>query len=128
MTRSEIMSRIRSKNTKPELEVRRRLRAAGFRGYRLHWGEFHIDVAFVGKKVAIFVDSCWWHQCPKHFRMPKSNLDFWVPKFAYGARRNRHATRTLRRRGWKVYRIWGHDIPKFDPAKVLGRDLGIRGG
>lgn len=126
LTRSQIMSRIRSKNTKPELLVRKRLRKLGFVGYRLHHGEFKIDVAFVGKKIAIFMDSCFWHGCPEHFRMPKTNVEFWKNKIDRNERRDREADQVLEKEGWKVVRIWEHqlkDLNELDNilSKVIGK-------
>jgi len=116
LTRSQIMSRIRGKDTKGELEIRKRLRKAGLPGYRLQWTkEWRIDVAFPGKKIAIFYDSCFWHQCPEHFRMPKSNVDFWREKFKKGSKRKWRIDRELREAGWTVVRVWGHDLESWSP-------------
>jgi len=77
--RSEIMSSIKSKNTKPEILIRKALWKKGYR-YRLHYGVEKIDIAFPSRKVAIFVDGCFWHMCPIHGNVPKSNKSYWVPK------------------------------------------------
>lgn len=73
-TRSRIMSAIRSKHTKPELALRKELRKHGI-NYRLHYGKEKIDIAIPSKKVAIFVDGCFWHGCPKHGHKPKSRIE-----------------------------------------------------
>ncbi len=110
MTRSEIMSRIRGKNTKPELLVRRKFRELGFVGYRLHYGPYRIDVAFVGKRIAVFMDSCFWHGCAEHFRMPKTNTDFWSAKIERNKERDKEVDCALKEQGWKVVRIWEHQL------------------
>ncbi len=107
LTRSEIMSRIKSKNTKPEMRLRRALRAAGLTGYRLHWGPYHADVAFVGHKVAVFVDGAFWHW--KSGKLPKTNTEFWRRKFTRSVERAGEANRALRRGGWTASRSWDTD-------------------
>lgn len=99
----------RSKNTKPELLVRARLRAAGLTGYRLQWKrEFgRPDVAFPGRRVAIFVHGCFWHRCPYcHPSRPRSNVDFWEAKFARNRERDERHTAELLERGWTVIVVW----------------------
>jgi DNA mismatch endonuclease (patch repair protein) len=118
LTRSQIMSRIRSKNTKPELELQRKFLDLGLDGFELHWGKFHIDIAWPDKKVAVFYDSCFWHQCPVHGKIPKTNLDFWIPKFTHGKKRELEVTEKLKEAGWTVVRIWGHDLKEFDPLSI----------
>lgn len=108
------MSRIRGKDTGPELFVRKRLRALGHVGYRLHWGTGKIDVAFVGRKIAIFVDSCFWHGCPEHFKMPKTNTGFWKTKIERNRERDREVNGALEKAGWKVVRIWEHQLIELD--------------
>ncbi len=114
------MSRIRGKNTKPELLVRRRLRALGFTGYRLHHGVCRIDIAFVRWKTAIFIDGCFWHGCPKHFRMPKTNVGFWKSKIERNRKRDEEADKILTEKGWKVVRIWEHQLGEGLDRLLLG--------
>ncbi len=104
------MSRIRGKNTKPELLVRRKFRELGFVGYRLHYGLCRIDVAFVGRRIAVFVDGCFWHGCPEHFRMPKTNTGFWRDKIERNRKRAGEVDRLLAGDGWRVVRIWEHQL------------------
>jgi DNA mismatch endonuclease (patch repair protein) len=118
--RSEIMSRIRGKNTKPEVALRRALRASGHKP-RLHYGEISIDIAFPKGRVAVFVDGCFWHKCPKHFRMPKSNRSFWRRKIDGNARRDRRENRALKKAGWRVVRVWEHDLRKALLPKAVKR-------
>ena len=117
--RSEIMSLIRGKNTVPERIIRKALRAEGY-AYRLQYGSHKIDVAFPKEKVAVFVDGCFWHKCPIHFRMPKSNVAFWKKKIYGNAKRDKKEIGVLRRKGWCVIRVWEHELRRH-PWKVLNR-------
>lgn len=99
----------RSKNTKPELLVRTYLRAAGLTGYRLQWKrEFgRPDVAFPGRRVAIFVHGCFWHRCPYcHPSRPRANSAFWDAKFRRNRERDERHTHALLERGWTVIVVW----------------------
>lgn len=113
LTRSEIMSRIRSKNTGPERRFRRLLRLLGAPSHLEHHGEFKIDFAWPGLRVAVFVDGCLWHGCPAHYREPKTNAAFWRSKVERNAARDRLATLTLATEGWRVVRLWEHDVKKM---------------
>lgn len=70
------------------------------------------DFIIRDKRIAIFVDSCFWHGCPKHHRMPKSNVHYWLAKIARNKQRDSEQTRELRRVGWAVVRIWEHELIK----------------
>jgi DNA mismatch endonuclease (patch repair protein) len=107
--RSELMSAIRSKNTKPEVALRKTLFAKGCR-YRIHYGALKIDIAFPKKKVAIFVDGCFWHGCPLHSHLPKSNKEYWVPKLTKNKIRDIETTKQLENEGWLVLRFWEHEL------------------
>lgn len=89
-------------NTKPELLVRQRLRAAGLTGYRLEWKvPGKPDIAFPGRKIAIFVNGCFWHRCPKcNPSQPKRNVEFWEAKFRRNVERDRAAINALTQMGW----------------------------
>lgn len=103
----------RGKNTKPELELRRLLREAGYPGYRLHWKKApgHPDIAYPGRKVAIFVNGCYWHRCPHCSPpMPKSNQEFWEAKFALNRERDARKTQELEASGWNVLTLWECEI------------------
>lgn len=108
-TRSKIMQAIKGKHTKPELLLRKELSKLGYR-YRLHHGKEKIDIAFPSKKIAIFVDGCFWHCCPKHGRNPTSNKTYWLPKLKRNMERDKSTIKLLRKQGWKVIRIWEHDL------------------
>jgi DNA mismatch endonuclease (patch repair protein) len=114
------MQAIRSTNTKPEVKLRKALFAAGLR-YRLHYGKEKIDIAFPGKKVAIFVDGCFWHMCPKHGHLPKSNKAYWHPKLKCNIQRAKEKNKRLKKEGWKVLHIWAHEFNQLD--KVLSKVL-----
>lgn len=98
----------KGKNTKPELLVRERLREAGLTGYRLHWKVAgKPDIAWPGKKVAIFVQGCFWHRCPKcNPSMPRSNVEYWVVKFDRNKERDEQNLHVLQEDGWTVHTIW----------------------
>ena len=101
--RSKIMSRIRSKHTSPEIKLRKILRSNGYK-YRLHYGNPTIDIAIPSKKVAIFVDGCFWHFCPTHGHMPKSNRVFWKRKLKRNVARDKKTDKVLKGKGWKILR------------------------
>lgn len=107
--RSERMGRIRSKNTQPELILRKILREIGFAGYRLHRVDLpgKPDIAFISKKKAIFVHGCFWHQhgCGK-YKMPKSRNNYWLPKLIKNIERDKENIEKLRTAGWSVLTVW----------------------
>jgi len=108
--RSHIMSRIRSKNTKIEMLIRKELWKRGFR-YRLHYPlPGKPDIVFPSRYVAIFCDGCFWHGCPKCFRPPQSNKNYWRPKIANNRKRAKRQTTELEDAGWIVLRFWEHEI------------------
>jgi DNA mismatch endonuclease, patch repair protein len=92
----------------------------GIKGWRRHTTVFgKPDFAFLKHKVAIFVDGCFWHCCPKHSNMPANNREFWLKKLTSNQTRDRLVVRTLRSRGWRVLRIWEHELRH--PRRVLKR-------
>ena|ERR1035437_5571763 len=112
--RSRIMSRIRGKDTEPELRVRRFLHAAGLR-YRLHVGSLpgKPDIVFPSRGVCVFVHGCFWHGCRKcedGRRRPKSNQAYWGPKIRRNRERDRKNSRALVGQGWQVYEVWACEI------------------
>ena len=107
--RSEIMARVRSKNMRPELFVRKLIFALGYR-YRLHARDLPgcPDIVFRPRRKIIFVHGCFWHRhanCALA-RMPKSRLDFWTPKLEGNRKRDEKNKRALHREGWKVLTVW----------------------
>jgi len=107
--RSARMRHIKSKDTKPELILRALLREAGFPGYRLHRPDLpgKPDIAFIGRKKAIFVHGCFWHQhgCGK-YKMPESRKDYWLPKLRNNVERDRKHKEELQAIGWSVLTVW----------------------
>ena len=100
------MASVRSRdNRSTEVALRKLLWAAGLRGYRKQWRvEGRPDFAWVGLRVAVFVDGCFWHGCSCK-RLPRANRKFWRDKIEANRRRDRRVTRRLRRAGWTVVRV-----------------------
>ncbi len=99
----------RSKDTRPEVALRKALWHAGHRGYRLHYKKMpgRPDIAFVSKKVAIFVHGCFWHRCQScNYRLPKVNTEFWKKKFDSNVARDRKNLNQLEAFGWTVITVW----------------------
>lgn len=112
--RSERMRKVRGKDTRPELEVRRILRELGYVGYRLHRRDIAgcPDVAFISRRKAIFVHGCFWHghQCKLGARVPKSNTAYWLEKVAKNKLRDNESHRELRAENWLVLVIWECEV------------------
>ncbi len=120
---SRIMSSIRGKDTKPEISLRKALWGRGHKGYRLHWSNIpgRPDIAFPGKKIAIFVNGCYWHQCPYcKPASPKSHRKFWKEKFEKNKKRDKIKNKQLRNCGWHVRTVWECQI-KRDVGNVVSR-------
>lgn len=103
------------RDTKPELLVRQRLRAAGLTGYRLDWAKApgRPDIAFPGRKIAIFVNGCYWHRCPHcNPSMPSKNVEFWEAKFRRNAERDKRALAELEELGWCAITIWECELKR----------------
>jgi DNA mismatch endonuclease (patch repair protein) len=112
----------RSRDTKPELLVRRMLRDAGYPGYRLHWrkADGRPDIAYPGRKIAIFVNGCYWHRCPRcASALPKSNTEFWRTKFGANEIRDSENYASLQAAGWTVLVVWECDL-KANATNALG--------
>lgn len=112
------MRNVRVRDTGPEMVIRRLLFAAGFR-YRVNFrpktpniGRSSIDIAFPRKRVAIFIDGCFWHGCPEHGEVPKANNEWWENKFAQNRERDARITEKLTASGWIVLRFWTHEKPE----------------
>lgn len=110
LIRSEIMSRVKSKDSGAERSLRSALHSAGLR-FRLHRRVegVTVDVAFLNARVAVLIDGCFWHGCPRHATYPKSNTSYWLPKLAENKDRDKRQSTHLRKAGWRVFRVWGHD-------------------
>jgi DNA mismatch endonuclease (patch repair protein) len=117
------MARVRRSGTTPELALRRALRRAGLPFRAKHGGLVlpgSPDLTFRRLRLAVFVDGCFWHGCPQHGTVPKTNTPFWVAKILRNRRRDRQVDRRLKLLGWRVLRVWEHDIRK-DMRRVLRR-------
>lgn len=117
--RSEIMSKIRSLDTTPELKIRTLLKK--------HRAKFVThptnvigkpDIANPEKKLAVFIDGCFWHGCKICRTIPKANKNFWEKKISYNKKRRRTVKRELKRNGWNVMEFWEHEVNKH-PEKVV---------
>ena len=121
--RSFNMSRVRGKNTSPEIKLRKMLSAAGIRGYRIHYDlPGKPDIVFTKKRIAIFIDGCFWHKCPVDFQEPETRKEFWMKKIQSNVERDKRTNKKLSDKGWAVIRIWEHEMRK-DPEKVLKKIL-----
>ncbi|MER5482752.1 very short patch repair endonuclease [Streptomyces sp. NPDC002812] len=122
---AEVSRRMRlqsRRDTRPEMAVRRLLHGSGLR-YRLQWkvpgmSRRTIDVAFPGRRVAVFVDGCFWHGCPDHATSPKANSEWWRAKLDRNGERDRETTAHLERDGWVVLRFWEHEDPVHVAARI----------
>ena len=116
--RSRCMSRIRGRDTSPEILLRRALWARGLR-YKLRYRiAGKPDIVFVREKIAVFVDGCFWHCCPKHSSVPKNNALFWQQKLHRNLERDVEVNGRLRAEGWTVIRVWEHSLRDGLQAEV----------
>ncbi|MFH1224237.1 MAG: very short patch repair endonuclease [Candidatus Diapherotrites archaeon] len=120
--RRKIMRSVKQKDTAPELALRSMLFRRGCR-FRVNYSQYKIDIAFVSKKIAIMVDGCFWHGCPLHGTIPKSNKRFWSKKLKRNMERDKEITRALELEGWKIIRIWEHELKKGILPKRIQRAL-----
>src|SRR3989344_7353774 len=114
--RSQIMSKIKGRNTSLELNFKKLIR-----GLKLEYQpKIFGNPDFTSKKlkIAIFIDSCFWHKCPKHFRKPTTNNYYWTQKINRNVERAKEVNSHLKKQGWKVIRFWEHDIKK-NPDKCI---------
>lgn len=111
--RHKNMAHIRSTNTKIEIDVTKALWNLGFR-FRKNVKTLpgKPDIAIQKYKIVIFLDSCFWHKCPEHFKKPKSNLEYWEPKIKRNIERDAEINQYYKDNNWHILRIWEHDIKK----------------
>jgi len=108
--RSRNMSAIKGSNTKPEIKLRKLLWAKGLR-YRLKTKlPGKPDMVFPAARLAVFVDGCFWHRCPDHFKMPTTRPEFWKEKISGNIQRDKKVNEQLKKEGWTVLRFWEHEI------------------
>lgn len=115
------MRNIRSANTKMEILVRSELHK---KGYRFRKNVLSMigkpDIVFTKFKVVVFLDSCFWHMCPYHYNIPKSNQEYWLPKLQRNKLRAKEVNKKLKQEGWMVIRLWEHQINN-DLKKSVGK-------
>lgn len=119
--RSRIMRANKSKDTLPELTIRRGLWRKGLRGYRVHFKKApgRPDICFVGRRLAIFVHGCFWHRCPKcAHKSPRTNTEFWESKFRRNQDRDLKNVTDLKEADWRVIIIWECEVLS-DPSRIL---------
>lgn len=126
------MSRQASRDTRPELLLRRRLHALGLR-YTVHRRPVPnvrrtADIVFSRARVAVFVDGCFWHGCPEHATAPKTNAEWWTTKLARNVERDRETDALLAAAGWSVIRVWEHELPGEAAERVQALVEAARGG
>ncbi|MGW5300923.1 very short patch repair endonuclease [Rhodococcus aetherivorans] len=114
--RARNMRANRRVDSKPEVRLRKALHGRGLRfrkDYRMDLGGIRVrpDIVFTRRKVAVFVDGCFWHVCPVHGRQPTRNEWYWTPKLRRNVERDRVADEALTNAGWAVVRIWEHEDP-----------------
>ena len=112
----------RRADTKPEIAFRSMLHRIGLRFRKDRYIKFDVrgvkaDVVFPTAKVAVFVDGCFWHRCPEHATMPIRNRDYWSNKFNRNMDRDRSNDANLSRLGWRVIRIWEHEVKNSELAE-----------
>jgi DNA mismatch endonuclease (patch repair protein) len=113
----------RSQDTRPEIRLRSALHRRGHRfrkDFRVSASiaTCRVDLAFTARRVAVFVDGCFWHCCPDHGTLPVSNTEYWHPKLARNVERDRSIDRALREAGWTVVRVWEHEPVDAAVAQV----------
>lgn len=125
--RSEIMSRVKSKDSKIEVQFRKELWKAGFR-YRKNSNKYFgkPDIVLPKYKAVIFIDSCFWHGCKKHCRIPSTRRQYWVPKIQKNRLRDKEVAKFYKRNGWNIIRIWEHKLQSNNVTLVqlLIKNLG----
>lgn len=112
------MAAIKSRDTRIEIKLRKALFESGFR-YRVNYKiKGKPDIVFVRKKVAVFVDGCFWHACPDCYREPANNREFWRKKISGNRERDLEVTQELETAGWVVLRFWEHEVKKDTNAII----------
>lgn len=125
---SRRMAKVRQKGTGAEVALRREMYRIGLR-YRIDYEVLKkprrvADVAFTGRKIAVFVDGCFWHGCPEHATWPKQNAEFWREKIEANQRRDEDTNDCLRSIGWTVLRFWSHE-PPTEAARTVARAVAL---
>lgn len=121
--RSQVMSKIRGRgNRDTEIALIDLMRTHGITGWRRNVAIFgKPDFVFSKHRLVIFVDGCFWHQCPKHSNIPANNREFWIKKLNANIVRDKLVNRTLRARGWRVLRVWEHELSRRNHSQLVRR-------
>lgn len=124
--RSDIMSKVRNKDSKIEVMFRKALWKEGFK-YRKNATKYFgkPDIVLPKYKTVIFVDSCFWHGCKKHGSMPATRTEFWEKKIARNKERDKEVNRHYKKESWRVIRVWEHEITKkyFATTEIIVSEL-----
>ena len=117
--RSEIMSSIKSKDSKIETDFRKLLWESGLR-YRKNVSKYlgKPDIVLRKYKTIIFIDSCFWHGCKRHCRIPATRKKYWINKISSNRKRDFEINKKYRKDGWRVVRIWEHSLNKYQNEKM----------
>lgn len=118
LSRSENMARIKSRDTAPECVLRRVLRRAGLRPQAHPKLPGAPDLAFVRRRVAVFLDGCFWHGCPQHYIAPTTRFAFWADKLRRNVERDADVDATLAAAGFRLVRVWQHELSHVDRVLV----------
>lgn len=119
------MSKIKSKDTKIEIDFRKAIWKAGFRYRKNPKGYFgKPDLVLKKYKTVIFIDSCFWHGCKKHCRLPSTRQNYWIPKIEKNKQRDKEVNLYYKKLGWKAVRVWEHEINK-NLDKVINKIVAL---
>jgi len=123
--RSKTMAAVKSRgNASTELKMQRLLRVNKLTGWRRHLDIVGMpDFSWPNKKVALFVDGCFWHKCPHCFRKPKSNIEYWTKKIESNKKRDRRINKALRQAEWNVIRVWECEISQRKTIERIRKEL-----
>jgi len=119
------MSRIKSKWTTQEKKIHNYLKSLKIKHKMYPKIAGSPDVIIPEKKIAVFIHGCFWHKCPKHYIEPRSNREYWISKINKNAERDKKNIRVLKKDGWKVVRLWEHDISK-KPSEIKNNLKGLK--
>lgn len=124
------MKRNQKRDTRPERVIRSRLHSLGLRfrvNYRIRLNNLSVrpDIVFTRRRVAVFIDGCFWHHCPEHGNLPTRNRDYWLPKLQRNMERDRKVNEALGEADWRVVRAWEHENVSDVVARVVSA-LGAR--
>jgi DNA mismatch endonuclease (patch repair protein) len=118
-----VMQGNRKRDTQPEVRIRSLLHAQGYRFRKdlpveLAGGRVRPDIVFTRRRLAVFIDGCFWHRCPIHGTSPRANGWYWGPKLDRNVQRDQEVDQRLRDAGWIVLRIWEHEMPEAAVIRI----------